>query len=451
MSGLVEGFLAVHIQDPRVLAIAYACGASASLFVALRRRPHRLRQVVIASAAGSAVGVAALWLVEGPLNLTGVPLLWPARYWVLACFAALAVAAAALRRSRWWHRAVTLAAAAVLVATTGLGINAVYGVNQTMAAALGLSAGTPIALPPTADLSALLPVVPRNPFGHRRIRPDSPLPLAVTWRPPSDLPAAGRVGTVVIPGTVSGFTARPAGIYLPPAALVAHPPPLPVVVFMFGQPGSPDTFLARESLDALARQHHGLAPIVVVADQLGSPGQDTLCLNTPTYGNVETYIDTDVVSWVRHHLNVSPLRSAWTVAGFSNGAQCAVSFAAKHPETWGNLVSISGEAFPGFEHQSQTLADIFHGNQAAYDAQKPVTLLGRRLRLVGNAFFSYGSNDDYFAPGVVRVIAAARAAGLHVTVDVIPQGGHVEPALSLGNAAAMAWLYPRLGLAAPRG
>ena len=280
------------------------------------------------------------------------------------------------------------------------------------------------------------------------------LPLAATWTPPHDLPAAGRVGTVVIPGTVSGFSARPAGIYLPPAALVADPPPLPVVVFMFGQPGTPDSFLARESLDALARQHHGLAPIVVVADQLGSPNQDTLCLNTPKYGNTETYIDTDVVAWIRHHLNVSTARSAWTVAGFSNGALCAISFAAKHPETWGNVVSISGEAFPGFEHPSQTLADIFHGNQAAYDAQKPVTLLGRRLRFDSNAFISYGSNDDYYGsnddyygPGQVQVAAAAHGGGMHVTLDVIPQGGHVEPALSVGNAAAMAWLYLRLGLA----
>jgi len=36
-----------------------------------------------------------------------------------------------------------------------------------------------------------------------------------------------------------------------------------------------------------------------------------------------------------------------------------------------------------------------------------------------------------------------------VTVNIIPDGGHVDPALTQGNAAAMAWLYPRLGLDVP--
>jgi len=54
-----------------------------------------------------------------------------------------------------------------------------------------------------------------------------------------DLAAAGVVSTVVIPGSVSGFAARPAWVYLPPAALVRNPPALPVLVLLHGQPGSP--------------------------------------------------------------------------------------------------------------------------------------------------------------------------------------------------------------------
>lgn len=446
MSDRLDWLLALHIQDPKVLTTGYICGAMALFFTAFRRQRRWIRVALVASAIGAIVGAVMIWLAEGPLDVTGVPLLWSARLWIVGCFAALGVSVAAAWRAAWWRRLLTVPAAALLISASALGVNAVYGVNQSVAAVLGRSSGTEIALPSTSSAG---PTETGNPRSRQPSRHSPPAPLALTWRAPPDMPAGGRVGTKVIRGTVSGFAARPAGIYLPPAALVPDSPPLPVVVFMFGQPGSPDAFLARSALDNLASHHQGLAPIVVIADQLGNPRQDTLCLNTAKFGNVETYINTDVVNWIKQNLNVSTARSAWTVAGYSNGALCAVSFAAKHPEIWGNVISVSGEAFAGYERQPQTLADIFHGDQAAYDAEKPVNLLANRTYADTHAYFSYGSNDSFFGPGQEQVAAQARRAGINVTVNIIPDGGHVDPALTQGNAAAMAWLYPRLGLDVP--
>jgi len=263
------------------------------------------------------------------------------------------------------------------------------------------------------------------------------------------MPTRGTIGTEVIPATVSGFTARPAGVYLPPAALTAHPPKLPLVVLLMGQPGNPDPQYIAAVLDRYAAAHQGLAPIVVVADQLGDPTVDTLCLDTAKFGKVETYVNTDVVAWARTHLNILGTRDSWTIAGYSHGGQCAISFAAKHPDLWGNVLDISGEEYPGAEHAATTLADVFAGNQAAYDAQTPAVILSQHSYPDTTAIFTVSTDDSAFMPGVKRVSAAAQAAGMHVTYGEVLNGGHVIGALNGGLDQGFAALYPRLALSPP--
>jgi len=49
----------------------------------------------------------------------------------------------------------------------------------------------------------------------------------------------------------------------------------------------------RDHLDAYAANHEGLAPIVVVADQLGTPTANPLCLDS-ALGKSETYLARDL-------------------------------------------------------------------------------------------------------------------------------------------------------------
>ena len=219
-----------------------------------------------------------------------------------------------------------------------------------------------------------------------------------SWQAPADLPASGTISTVRIPATTSGFNARGAEVYLPPAALVSDPPTLPFVLMMMGQPGDPDAGPIAEVLDSFAADHHGLAPIVVVADQLGDPDTDSLCLNTPEYGNVETYIEHDVTEWARANLNIETDRIDWTIAGFSNGGQCAISLASKYPDVWGNVISASGTAYPGVETESDVLEQIFGGDQAEYDATKPATIMSRTHYPDTVAVFTVGADDDFIRP-----------------------------------------------------
>ena len=433
MSTLTGALLRLPVLAPGVLVTAYALGVLSSLYLGARRVPRWWAIAPSALAAGGLTGALVLWVVEKPVDLFGTPLGWSTRAWVVGCFAVLGLASANLRRTTLRRKTVSLASAVTVVLTTVLGVNAIYGLNPTVGAVLGLTADRPVTLPAVAPAVLAAPAA-------------SPVPLWRSWQAPPGMPSRGTIGTAVIPGVVSRFVARPAGIYLPPAALTANPPALPLVVLLMGQPGNPDPHAIAATLDRYAAVNHGLAPIVIVADQLGSPTVDTLCLDTARYGHVATYVNTDVVAWARTHLNIRTDRASWTIAGYSNGGQCAISFAASHPDLWGSVIDISGEEYPGAEHAARTLAEIFAGNQGAYDAHKPVALLSSHHYSDTTAIFTVSTDDTSYIPGVTRVADAARAAGMHVTLHEIPNGGHGAGALDGGLDTGFRVLYPRLGL-----
>src|SRR5437764_13987889 len=97
-------------------------------------------------------------------------------------------------------------------------------------------------------------------------------------------PASGIVVSIDIPGRSSGFQARPAQVYLPPAWFDHPRPKLPVVVLLHGTPGTPadwvDGGMAKVTADRWASGHGGVAPIVVMPDVNGSAFADTECVDS---------------------------------------------------------------------------------------------------------------------------------------------------------------------------
>jgi enterochelin esterase-like enzyme len=425
--------LALNIVEGPVILVCYVLSAACAV-VLLLRRPRRVAVVsLLAGAAGALVAAVTLVVAERLLHAFGGPLGWHVRIWVILLFAGLGVCGANLRRSRPWRKALAVVGALLFAATATLGINAFYGLHPTVASFLGIS------LAPKVDLD---PVQPHAPVQHQA-------PLWENWKPPADLPAEGTTAEVVIPPKISGFASRPAGLYLPPAAQVPNPPALPLVVLMMGQPGTPDPQFIAAVLNNYASQHDGLAPIVVVADQLGDPYVDNLCLDSPLHGRPETFINRDVVDWARSHLHIIDDRKYWTIAGYSHGGQCAISFAAKYPSVWGNVLDISGEEFPGAEEPEANLREMFGGNQAAYDAVKPINILKQRTYPDTDAIFTASTDDPVYLEAARRLGAAARAAGMTVTNYEVPNGGHVIGALNGGLTKGFEVLYPRLGLSRP--
>lgn len=432
---VAESVLNLNIVNGWVPHVIFALALAGFAFVAVKRRTWRwARFAAVVFLSAAALG-ACLVLAVNLLGVFGGPLepaLW---VWVPLSTGGFAVATANLVRARWW-RVVIAALAGIAILLAGVvGVNRTYGLNPTIGSLLGISTAHEVTLPEATT----------QPGSY-----DPQRPLFDQWVPPANMPAVGSRGLIPggIPNTISKFAARNAQIYLPPAALTANPPKLPLIVMMMGQPGAPDVGPIADALDKLAAANHGLAPIVIVVDQLGAPTNDPLCLNT-TRGQVEDYVMRDVVPWALTHLQVRTEPAQTTVAGYSNGAMCAAYFGAKYPSVFGNLVAISPEEFAGADHAAQTLASVFGGNQAAYDAIKPRTIMERTGSYPDSfAVFTYGSADGTYGPGATRLAATAQDHGMHSQLIVVPGAGHVGAALSGGLDRALTALFPRLGLSA---
>lgn len=437
---LMDQFLNLNVMDKPVLFTFYALSGLAALYLLLRSplvpgTPRRAGLLVAAAglAGGALAGAATLFVCEVLLNVFGLPLDPDTRAWVIFAFAGLGLAGVNLWRSPWRRKVTAAVAALVFASTAALGINAGYGLNPTLGAMLGLNRTQHLTLP---KLSA-------------QPRQEAAAPLWQSWKAPAGMPATGRSGAVSIPATVSGFRARDAYLYLPPAALVADPPPLPIVIMMMGQPGGPEqNKSAVAELNLLAQHNHGLAPLFLTVDQLGNPYQNPVCVDSAK-GKVYTYVTADVVNFIRANLNVAADRVHWAVAGYSNGGECALSFGAKRPELFGSLLDISGELEPIDGSVENTVKTVFGGDQAAFNAEKPAAILREHTYTDSLAIFTSGALDPTYGPQAAAAEAAAKAAGM-TTRRFVGQGiGHRGDAVDYGLKNGLPVLCQRFGLTPP--
>ena len=187
--------------------------------------------------------------------------------------------------------------------------------------------------------------------------------LPKTWRAHdnTEMPKQGMVGTVSIPATQSHFAARKAVIYPPPAALVANPPVLPLLVSFTGQPGSPTEMFTPGQvpvmLDSYAAAHAGLAPIVVV------------------------------------------------------------------PALFGSTIDILGELVPTMG--AKTLSEAFRGSRAAYEAIKPLPLLAWHTPYADSvAIFGAGAKEKRYGAYTRQIEAVAAGSGMKTRLVISPNSGH---------------------------
>ncbi|GAB3388017.1 alpha/beta hydrolase-fold protein [Humibacter soli] len=407
---------------------------SAALGLVLVIRRVSPRWLILASSgvlAGAILSLVFVWIADATAMFE-IPLPVKAAVWAVITFAAIGLAVVSLWKARWWQRVVAGAAIAVFAVTGIVHVNVAFDLDPTIGDLVGVVVRHPIALPNPVAAAA-----------------SGAKPLAATWVAPRGMPAEGKTGTVTIPATVSKFDARDAGLYLPPAALVKNAPALPLVIMMMGYPGTPDAAPISSVMNAFAAKHHGLAPIVVVADQIGY-GSDPGCADSSTLGHAATYIKTDVLDWARTHLRIIQNPKEWVIAGYSNGATCAVKFAAQEPDMFRNVLAVSPELFPGTHYSQTVLSNVYNGNVTAWNADKPPVILadhtGSPFYHGIHAVFTTGALDLAFGPQTRQLAADARAAGMGVSVLTLPGVAHVGANLTAGLTAGVAKLGPVLGL-----
>lgn len=428
-----EWLLSLELVTSPVGAIL-ATFATLLVVMAVVPRPRRFRRFLIGAAGGAALG-GALYVLLNATNVFGVQLPLKAALWSSLAMAGAGAAVAAVTVRPWWRRLVAVLAIVVSILAGAVGVNQAFGLQHNLAALLGIQAAPIGPLPPLTYAA--------DPEG----------PLYQSWTPPADMPTQGSVlalsGDTAIPSP--GFAARDAAVYLPPAALVPNPPRLPLLVFMMGQPGSPDPSVLAKALEAYAAQHNGLAPIAIIADQLGTPMVDPVCQNSTAFGAVADYFTEQIPQFARTHLNVMADSSRWIIGGYSNGGSCAWLWAAQHPDIWGNLLDVSGNEYPGSDNVDAAVREVFGGDRAAFDAASPAQQLALHPGAYDGhvAVFSSGENDGTYGPGQKRNAALAQAAGFTVTSVIIPGADHFGAAVDQGLLDGLGVLGSALGLAAP--
>jgi S-formylglutathione hydrolase FrmB len=270
------------------------------------------------------------------------------------------------------------------------------------------------------------------------------------------VPENGLVVSATLPGTRSGFAAREAIAYLPPAWFGVDRPELPVLVLLHGTPGGPgdwaDGGRATSTLDAFAAQHGGLAPVVVMPDVNGDFIGDTECVDSPG-GDAETYLTADVPRAVQQQFSTRPPGTQWAIAGFSEGGMCALLLTLRHPGTFGTFGDFSGLLGPRAGETDDgvpaTVAQYFGGSQREFAAHDPATLLGSRRFPGTGGWFEVGGTDTDSAAAATRLAPSARQAGIETCLVVLDGLGHSFEAWSAALRDSLPWMAARLGLVPP--
>ncbi|MFE2724561.1 alpha/beta hydrolase [Kitasatospora sp. NPDC059327] len=272
--------------------------------------------------------------------------------------------------------------------------------------------------------------------------------LADVWQAPAGLPDKGTVSSAPIPGTKSGFDARDAYVYLPPAYQASPRPLLPVLVLLAGQPGSPSDWVTsgglQQRMDAFAAEHQGLAPIVVMADQIASSMGNTLCMDS-RIAKAQTYLAEDVPDWIRTHLQTATGRTSLAIGGMSLGGTCSLQLAVNAPQVYGAFLDISGQAEPDLGGHAETVGKAFGGDEAAFAAVNPANLMATRSYPDTAGVFAVGAGDAAFRPQQEAMYAAARQAGMKVEFQPIP-GGHSWWVFRDALEQNLPWLAKQTGL-----
>jgi S-formylglutathione hydrolase FrmB len=265
----------------------------------------------------------------------------------------------------------------------------------------------------------------------------------------TEAPTNGKLYSINIPGTISKFHPRDAWVYVP-AIASADPNALnlPVLVLLSGFPGAPTDWLHGVNLvstmDAFAKQHHGITPIVVVPDDTGVQFNDTECVNSPR-GNVETYLTQDVPNYMKAHFPVSDSASNWAVGGLSMGGTCAAMLSLVHPNIYQNFLDMGGESGPSLNSQSETIQVLFHGSYDEWQSHQPLYLLAHHKYTNVGGFFATGNDDDPTTVGDTKQLyLAAKQDGLSTVYETV-QGPHTFNVFAQIFKDALPWLSNRVG------
>lgn len=254
-------------------------------------------------------------------------------------------------------------------------------------------------------------------------------------------PGQGTLKVISIPSKDAG-SQHQVLVWLPPQyglpAFRDHH--FPVVMFLTGQPSTPELVFARFQFARTAMQEisaRRTQPFIAVFPTLMvSPPRDTECTDVPGGPRAEGWLSKVVPTFVERHLRVVRGRSGWTVIGWSTGGFCAAKLVMSHPESFGSAVSFGGYYQP---LEDRSTGSLFGGHKQLARLNSPEWLYLHRGGLRGSRLLLVAGRQDkqtWRTTAQMIHIAAGDPAVAHVS---FPQGGHNYHNYASYLAASLAW------------
>ncbi len=421
----------ISVIDGSVPVVVLIVGAIALVILLARRGRAALVTVAIAAGVALVTLLGLNWLLTRGLSLFPETLPTVVTLWISLGTAAVVLVVGNLVGTTVGRKVLAVGSGLAVLLAAGSQINVYFAEYPTLGALAGAE----------GDVS---------PLTGTEQRPSASVatPVVDRWTGPAT--GTSQVLTAPIPGTVSGFTARDAYVYLPAAYSSPQAPLLPVLILVSGQPGAPQDWIVsgrlQTQLDQFAAANGGLAPVTVVVDPNGPNDTITMCMNSDI-ARADTYLSQDVPNWITSELGVDANHAHWAFGGFSYGGTCAIQMATRHTQLYPSFIDISGEREPAISaDRTQTIQAAFGGDTAAFDALTPLTLLSQHRYPDVWGFFAVGADDGEFLPAMTEVSAAAQKAGMTVRTQTVPGQGHSWAVPEAVILPALEWLGPRLGL-----
>ena len=223
----------------------------------------------------------------------------------------------------------------------------------------------------------------------------------------------------------------PADYFEPGSANVAYP----VLFAGHGQPGGMGQWLKSYDIGALRDASvaaGAVRPFIAVIPTLSPTGSDNECIFGPDGDRqLESWLASDLPTWVAQHLRVIPEREGWAWMGFSAGAWCGSMVTMLHPERFAGAISLGGyfKAWWGAAPPAGVRNDPRYDLVRVAKEQAPPVALWVQTSV----------RDKTSHPSSAALKGAVRTpTSLVLVVD--QSGGHTLAAWQPHLAPALAWL-----------
>ena len=257
----------------------------------------------------------------------------------------------------------------------------------------------------------------------------------------------GAVTQLSIPDTQSKFGNYPAKVWLPPQYFTDSRAHFPVVILAHGNPSDNNAWLqASNAAGTGLKVAQSGKPVILVMPQVlqNTVTGDSLCVDTPSQGNAETYITKDVIAAVDSQLRTLPDAKHRGIGGMSMGGFCALNLGLKHPDLFSVVLDFSGETKPVADTLPGGLQELFGANwQQQADANDPAKYWNTLNNSRGPAIWmDVGTGDTQILADMKTLAPLLQSKGFTVEIHTRP-GAHDFTTWGNGLADALPWAAAR--------